>query len=715
VRLRGRGLVAARISWFAVAVLSTVVFVAGVPYQFSVLMGARRDADVALSGIPDGVLRSFLEGWVFTGAYPYLALGIEACLAVSMSVVAVFIYWQMSDDRLAWLASVTLFSYAAVWTGFGEALAAAWPPWWAAAGLLEATGLAFSITLFFAFPDGRFVPPWTRYVAVVWVGWSVYWTLGPLTLPGLFPLPLEQEFFLLSTFPTLAFNLLAIAVQVYRYRRVSSDDERRRTRWVVLSFAVGTAVYFAVNAARIALSALGEARVAGFLHHFVGVPLVQLSLLLIPLCVLLAIVRRRLFGIEVIVNRALVYAALTACVIGIYVLVVGYLGALLRTGSTLPASLVATGIVAVLFQPLRDRLQRAANRMVYGDRDEPYAVLSRLGQRLEATLASGSVLPTIVETVVEGMKVPHAEIFIVRDGSFESAARCGVPTGDPLVLLLSYQNETVGRIEVSPRARDEPFAPADLRLLQDLARQAGVAVHAVRLTDDLQRSRERMVIAREEERLRLRRDLHDGVGPQLAALTLKIETARNKLIDEPGADVLLSDLAERARDAVADVRRSVHALRPPALDELGLVPALRETAAQHSQNGLSISVEVPGDLAPLSAAVEVAAYRIAQEAITNVVRHANARNCEVRFDLDEASRSLKLEVTDDGRGIGKHRGLGVGLYSMRERAEELGGSCIIEDMPSGGTRVNARLPLSDGASRSENHPTTWYQERGADR
>ena len=140
------------------------------------------------------------------------------------------------------------------------------------------------------------------------------------------------------------------------------------------------------------------------------------------------------------------------------------------------------------------------------------------------------------------------------------------------------------------------------------------------------------------------------------------------------------------------MRRSVHALRPPALDELGLVPAFRETAAQYCQGGLRTSVEAPEDLPPLPAAVEVAAYHIAQEAVTNVVRHAEANTCLVRLDLDDGAGVLRLEVEDDGRGIGPERGTGVGLSSMRERAEELGGTCVIEPGAKGGTRVRVQLP-----------------------
>ena len=684
---------ASGLAWAAVAALSLVVFVAGIPYQFRASAETRGGADAALAGLPRGA-RSFLEGWVFTGAYPYLSLGIEAALVISMALVAVFLYWRLPDDRLAWLASVTLLSYASVWTAFGEVLAFEWAPWWVLAGTQEAVGLTSSIVLFFVFPDGRFVPAWARYVAAAWILWSLYWSFGPLLVPVLFPPSMEGTFWFLSAIPALLFNLVAILVQAYRYRRVSSEEERRRTRWVILSFAVGTAAYFAVTLGRVALGALGYGRAAEFLLFSVGTHLVQVSLLFIPVCVLLAVVRHRLFGIEVVVNHALVYAALTLCVVGIYVLVVGYLGNLFRVGDNLFVSLLATGIVAVIFAPLRDRLQRAANRLMYGMRDEPYAVLSRLGQRLEGTLAPGAVLPAIVETVAGALKAPHAAISLKLEDRFETAAEHGTPTGAPLVLPLVYNSETVGRLEVSPRAKGEPYAPSDRRLLEDLARQAGVAAHAVRLTADLQRSRERLVAAREEERRRLRRDLHDGVGPRLAALTLKIETTRNRLSHDPAADELLSDLAGRAHEAVADVRRSVHALRPPVLDELGLIPALRETAAQYGANDLTVSVRTPDALPPLPAAVEVAAYRIAQEAITNVARHAGARHCAVRLELDPRGGVLRLEVEDDGRGMGAGRG--VGLHSMRERAEELGGTLVVGPAPEGGTRVRAELPCATG-------------------
>ena len=247
-------------------------------------------------------------------------------------------------------------------------------------------------------------------------------------------------------------------------------------------------------------------------------------------------------------------------------------------------------------------------------------------------------------------------------------------------------------------------------MLGDLARQAEVAVHAVRLTADLQRSRERLVATREEERRRLRRDLHDGFGPTLASLALGLNAARklmagNELRD---ADEVLVRLEQETEHTVADVRRLIYGLRPPALDDLGLIAAIRQLAEsqgissapvdsrsdEYRDNELVFRIKAPEKLPALPAAVEVAAYRIIQEALTNVARHARAKTCRVHLSVEEATDALQLEVTDDGMGISEDRRAGVGLSSMRERAVELGGICDVEPIPTGGTRVLARLPLS---------------------
>jgi signal transduction histidine kinase len=264
-----------------------------------------------------------------------------------------------------------------------------------------------------------------------------------------------------------------------------------------------------------------------------------------------------------------------------------------------------------------------------------------------------------------------------------------------LCMPLIHQGETLGFLVLGPRAPNEAFSSTDLRVLDDLAPQVGVAVHAARLTADLQRSRERLVLAREEERRRLRRDLHDDLAPTLATLGLTASTAADLIPTNPGtATALVKELRTEIRATVGNIRRLVYDLRPPTLDELGLLAAVRERAAQYSNapDGFHVTVDAPAELPALPAAVEVAAYRIAQEALENVSKHSQARQCTIRF---ANHNRLEIEITDDGIGLPPNLTPGVGLRSMRERAEELGGSCVIERGANCGTRVLASLPIGE--------------------
>jgi signal transduction histidine kinase len=505
-------------------------------------------------------------------------------------------------------------------------------------------------------------------------------------------------------------SFISTAISAFTSYRATRDSARRQQIRVV---------------ARAALVCGGCIGVAGPLAIVVlGYPLLDRNLLTlfilpVPLAFGFAILRHHLFDIDIIVNRALVYGALTAIVVGVYVLAVGALSLLLEAQGNLLIALLATGLVAILFQPLRERLQRGVNRLMYGERDDPYQILSRLGQRLEATLVPDMVLPTIVETIKDALKLPYVAIALKQGDEMVLAAESGDKVtrwpGDKVTdtapyasvtlspphlvsLSLAYQGETIGELRLAPRPGEDDFSAIDRRLFADLVRQAGIAVHAVRLhtqtlqlAADLQRSREQLVAAREEERRRIRRDLHDGLGPALAGFTLQIDAAREELVEDiAAADAMLVDLKADVQAAIADIRELVYGLRPPALDELGLVGALRAQVARYSGPALQILFKAPTDLPSLPAAVEVAAYRIILEALTNVVRHAEAHTCAIRLVLGE---HLELEIRDDGRGLAEHHLSGVGLAAIHERAAELGGSCAIESRPGVGTCVRASLPV----------------------
>jgi len=547
------------------------------------------------------------------------------------------------------------------------------------------------------FPDGRL--PSRRWRPVAWsagLGLAAYILSAALhPRPPIEPIPpynpfgipaiaAELELLGYVAWPLIIVGIFgALVAPVFRFRR-SRGIEREQVKW--LAYGSSLAMLFLIL-----LSAWAAMRPGDPAAYELNIGGVWVTLTVIVISAGIAILRHRLYDIDLIINRTLVYGALSAGVVGLYVLLVGALGALFQSSGNLPIALLATGLAAFLIQPLRARLQRGVNRLMYGERDDPYTVLSRLSQQLKTTLAPTAVLPGIAEAVAQTLKLPYVALALTHGNRLEIAAAYGRPAGDPVQLPLVYQAETVGQLLVAPRAPGEAFTPAERRLLDDIALQAGVAAHAVRLTADLQRSRERLITAREEERRRLRRDLHDGLGPQLASLTLTLAAARELLRhDVDAADRLLQELAIHTQAAIADIRRVVYDLRPPALDDLGLVLALREQAAHYTQAGLQITIAAPDQLPPLPAAVEVAAYRIVQEALTNVVRHAQARTCTVGLTLGDA---LDVEIRDDGVGLPPGGRAGVGLTSMRERTTELGGTCRIESVPGRGTCIRAQLPL----------------------
>jgi signal transduction histidine kinase len=612
-------------------------------------------------------------------------------LSLCWIAVSLLIFWRRSDDWMALFVSLFLvmlvtnlspaFSVLSRVAGFTSPLGVCLT-------LLHLLAWSSAVFFFVLFPDGRFVPGWTRWLILAYLTWQV-----PFCLPSNAPFSIVYWPPLLVASLFLGLALACGFAQLYRYQRVSTAVQRQQTKWIMFGMLVGTLVDVANLLPLLVFPVLTQSSAAHALYA--------------------------ILDIDLLLNRTLVYGLLTASIIGLYLLVVVGLGTLFSALGNLLLSLLATGLVAVLVQPLRQRLQRAVNRLMFGERDDPYRVLSRLGSHLEATLATDALVPTIVQTVAQAPKLPYVAITYKQQGEDILVASTGeTREREALVRVpLVAQTEQVGDLVLAPRTPGESLTPADLRLLHDLAPQIAGAVQAVRLTAelrqltaDLQQSRTQLITAREEERRRMRRDLHDGLGPTLASLTFKIDAARNLLTqDSERADRLLEGVRQQAQEAITDIRRLVYDLRPPALDELGLLSALREQAASYQHQGLQIIVDVPESLPPLPAAVEVATYRIAQEAVTNAVRHAEAQQCRLRLCLDE--RVLTLQVSDNGKGIAPGHHIGVGLVAMQERASELGGSCNITQGSSDGTTVQVSLPLGVvGDSPSTSAPGKAQQQ-----
>ncbi|HEY2795774.1 MAG TPA: histidine kinase [Micromonosporaceae bacterium] len=387
----------------------------------------------------------------------------------------------------------------------------------------------------------------------------------------------------------------------------------------------------------------------------------------------IAIRRYGLFDARRVLSNSLSYAALSVCVLAVYLGVAAAVTVIATPAVRGPLAALAAVLVAV---PLRTVLQRATTRLVYGYRDDPYRVLDGLGRQLAGTIAPDDVLPSAAASIRDALRLPYVAIHIGA-----TVAASGVPAGRTEEFPLVVAGETIGTLRVD---EDEPLNAAQRALLGTVAGQVATAGHAVMLSRDLQASRERLVVATAEERRRLRRDLHDGLGPSLAGIVLGLQRVRRQVDDAPAGQ--LDTLTQQTKDAIAEVRRLVYNLRPPALDELGLIGALSE----HATTLGGITVDGPAEVPPLPAAVEVAAYRIAVEAMTNVIRHARAQQTMVTVRIDDA---VRLEIADDGEGLPTAYRAGVGITSMRERAAEVGGSCTVAARDPRGTLVSAMIPL----------------------
>jgi signal transduction histidine kinase len=692
-----RGIRLGRAGWVGAALLSFAILLASIPgYLSSPFLGVL-EGNLILK--PDTLA-------FYLARATLLASFLGAACSFSL---AVLLFFKKSSDRMGLFLSYYLLEHSILFAGPLEMLY----PFWKDAPLVSSVILSpliflpSTMALIAIFPDGRFVPPWSRWlIPLSFLSLPVTLLYSHDLLPFEATLPGGDSTILQSGLVAISIIVVIAAVysQLHRYRFVSTPEQRLQTKWVLYGFMLWVGVGILPSFGWFAALQLPQGTAAP-----VWLPLGALvwvaSTLILPVTLTISITRFRLFEIDRIISRSLVYGALTVSVAAIYALSVGLLGVLFQAQGNLVIALLATGLIAVLFQPLRERLQAAVNRLYYGQRDDPLLALSQLGKRLEAAITPDVVLPTLTETIANTLKLPYVAISLRSGSSFNVAAESGTRVEEVTEIPLVYQGETVGQLIAGARGPGESFNQADKQLLESIAYQAGPAAYTVQLTQDLRHSRVRLVTAREEERRRLRRDLHDGLGPVLASQGLKM-AAVGQLLQDDGAKAqkLLEELTAQNAATVAEIRRLVYELRPAALDDLGLVGAVRDYAADFRSDApdsprLKVNVRTPVvGLPVLPAAIEVAAYRIATEGLTNIARHAQAQHAEVSFTVNTTNpaRKLHLEITDDGIGLPETVRSGVGLISMRERAEEVGGHLHIESSPGQGTHVVAELPLVDG-------------------
>ena len=476
-----------------------------------------------------------------------------------------------------------------------------------------------------------------------------------------------QALWTVSELRTVGALLLGVAALVVRYRH-AGEIQRRQLLWLVLAAMAATA-----------------ATVPWGLVS--GTPIgVLFTIPLIPVAVAVAIVRHQLFDIRLVLSRAVAWLLLSAGVIAAYAALVAVLDR--YVAQWVGRSALATVALVLLVAPVLPRLQRAVDRVMYGDRRDPTRAVRRVGEELLTAQDGG--LSGVVAAVRETLRVPYVAVLVPAGPLAEDGSPAQASESIPLL----YGGDRVGDLVVGLRPGERQLGGADRGVVGLLAVPIAVAVHAIALSAALQLSRGRIVAAREEERRRLRRDLHDSLGPTLTGVAYAADASANLIDSDPErARELLGSLRADARTAIADVRRLVSDLHPATLDELGLVGALRRRAEQlvwrEDGAALQIRLDLPDLLPRLPAAVEVAAYRIATEALTNVVRHSQASTATLRLHCAD---TMEVEVVDDGTPNGAWLP-GVGLQGMRERAAELGGWLEAGPGPTGG-RVHATLPLA---------------------
>ncbi|RKN66040.1 ATP-binding protein [Paenibacillus ginsengarvi] len=690
------------------SLLTAVLYSTGIPKYYEQLVSTCI-VDGCGSLVPAMPLENAGSIHLTLETYAFLFVCIDVIFTYVYYAAALLLLWKGFREPMALVAAVALVAFGTSFPSLSSIAfqGIAGEEWWFSfVATLGWIGLSL---LFLLFPNGRFVPRWTAAVFIL----ILIIDVASFFNRGLIWNDMSGSEYLLAAWYIGTTSIL-IYSQIHRYLKISSLAQRQQTKWVVYGLVVGMTGF-------IGMSILFNPRLndGSALTYVYLNAMINLSLLAIPVTLTMAVLRRRLWEIDPLVNRTLLYGTLSLCVAAIYIFTVYYLSGLFATGHNLFVSLTATAIVAVAFAPLKEKLQRLINRLLKGRHDDPYEVLLELGSQLVRPMAPEAMLEALASTVKQSLRLPYAGIGIRVGEQDAFVAAAGTPVHEILSFPIVHRGETMGTFYLSARSPGEAFSPEDNRFLDVLLHQAGPIVENVNMTlgmkllaNDLQESREKLVLAREEERRQIRKNLHDDLAPRLAALALNAATAEKYVMKKPDIAIeMLGDLRKTIRMTVDEIRTLVHDLRPPSLDELGLIGAIQERiselnkpvrllADEQGTPPLHIRLHEPPPLPDLSAAVEVAAYRIVTESLANVIKHSQATECTVKLDVS-SSGQLAIEVTDNGTGLSSAYAQrqrlpgkgGIGLQSLRERAAELGGHCSIEQAERGGTRVRAILPI----------------------
>lgn len=540
---------------------------------------------------------------------------------------------------------------------------------WLASWLWAPPMLALASVVLQLVPNGRVLSPrWNALLLATWTFIALFTVIVGLDLQAALP-PAARVLVAVSGGAVVVASLASLVLRFRRARGV----ERRQLTWIV---AGGVATIVAVTADAMLPDPSGNVvEAAG------GVVL--------PLALGVAVLRHDLYAMDPVLRRSLTYTLLAGALAATTLLVSATVVAVVGRDRTTYALVLTVVAVVLLAAPVERVVRTAIGRMLYGDRGDPYAVLTDLGACLAAASDPAETMTVVAEAARRAVAAAYVELGLGDDTG--RAVSVGTPGPVTLRLPITFNGAPQGVLGLSPRSAAEPFDALDRRVLDDLANYAGPAVAAALRTMELTRAREELVLAREEERRRLREDLHDGVGPVLAGLAFTADAAAAQV--EPQQARLaaqLDSVREQARRAIGNVRRVTRGLRPESLDELGLRGALKEVASRHA--GATVSVDLSGaePWPSMSAASEVAVLHVVEEAVANAVRHGHAANITV--EVASVADRLRVRVEDDGTGLPDQPRPGVGTASMRRRCEELGGRFSLRRAEVG-TTMEMEVPL----------------------